>query len=229
MFGQQWTIAQRRDLTLWHKANQLNVFVFVLKLKCWSFLKAWCLLAYRRSTKLFFAFSVFKILFPTADRRGSDASYPGVHFSGKRKRFFWLIFMYFWNYINGDSTVTKDLKFTRFSWCTNDHESFGFKDKHENYSAGGFTQWQTTCLLSRDAETTTRPDNKQQPGTLILNVATEMSVCNRDSCAWQFLFLNVLFLLEDSVCALTSRICFIKTFGFDSLIVQYHFECEAFV
>lgn len=37
------------------------------------------------------------------------------------------MFVYFWNYTNGNSTVTKDLKFTKVSWC------FGHKDKHKSF------------------------------------------------------------------------------------------------
>lgn len=70
MFGQQWTIAQLRDgdlighISTLAPTNQLNVLIFVLKVKCWYFLQAWCL--FRRQKKhnaalLFFAYSDYFI------------------------------------------------------------------------------------------------------------------------------------------------------------------------
>lgn len=70
MFGQQWTIAQLRDgglsshISTLAPTNQLNVLIFVLKVKCWYFLWASCL--FRRQKKhsaalLFFAYSDYFI------------------------------------------------------------------------------------------------------------------------------------------------------------------------
>lgn len=62
-FRYSWCLDQRSPETVTcetlEQTNQPSVFIFVLMVACWYFLKAWCLLAYRRSTKLFCFLSLF--------------------------------------------------------------------------------------------------------------------------------------------------------------------------
>lgn len=64
-FRYSWCLDQHSTETVTcetlEQTNQPSAFIFVLMVACWYFLKAWCLLAYRRSTKLFCFFEAVSL------------------------------------------------------------------------------------------------------------------------------------------------------------------------